>query len=261
MATTYNLKETLSRIECLIPEFRERIHGAPYEIKGVLFSEMLFLAATVGDSCPARIFESGRARGISTFWLGSLFPKSQIISVELDKDSPDVEYAARILAPLDNVDCRFGDACRILSSEVSAQDIVMIDGPKGWRALRLAFRLLSYNRPRAVFLHDCHRGSLERTFLDRRVPEAFYSDQPDFVEATREVDAPCWTQRADRGIKDFPKPYHGPSGPCESYGPTLACLPGSTLQNASRRLLWAVRIEGVRDRLSRSLRKRVSTAF
>jgi hypothetical protein len=248
-SSNFSLPNTLAQAPRVIAEFESKIAGAPYESKGVLFSEMLFVMAALAETKPARIFESGRARGVSTYVLAACFPGSEIVSVEFDQHSEDVPIAQKNLAAFKHVKCLFGDARQLLPAMVQHGDVVIIDGPKHFRALRLAFNLLRDQKPGAVFIHDCHLGSVERDFLSQAVPQAFYSDDAEFVKRYEYLDTACWTQRKGVTTTDFPSPYlyHGRQS---SYGPTFGCIPGSADLNYSGlavRLFWA----GLRHRLFR----------
>lgn len=251
-----NAEATIQQTKKQLDAFWQNVPFAPYEKKGVLFSEMLFLLAAAIEAHPPRIFESGRARGVSTFWLGTIFPESEIVSIEIDPDSPDITYAAKNVSALSNVDCRFGDARQILLDEVRPADIVFIDGPKGWRAIRLVLEVLDNCKPQAIFLHDCYQGSLERHFLDRWDTGAFYSDNSTFLELVRPIDETCWEHRKQEQADEFPAPYISPIGHSGSYGPTLACIPYNKSLNYTK-LLWKARITGVKNGLESSIRKRL----
>lgn len=202
-----------------LADFQNRIAGIPYETKGILNSEMFFLSICAQLVAPRRILESGRARGQSTLLLSMLFPELPIISIEHDPDSPDIAVAEARLAGKRNVDLRFGDATRIIPSEVRNGDIVLIDGPKSWRALRLALRILASGKASLVFIHDCGIGSPERDFLNARVPTALYSDEIEFAQIAHVLDAHCQSSLPpDRRFNDGRVPRTG-------YGFGLACIP------------------------------------
>ena len=193
--------------------FQRRVAGLPYERKGILYSEMLFFCACAAGVRPRRILESGRARGQSTLVLAACFPDVPIISLEHDAASPDVPVAAARLRQFGNVELRFGDATRLLPELAAEGDVVLIDGPKGFRSIRLALRLLAQGRVAMVFLHDMTRGTLERRFLEARVPGTLYSDDPGFAALARHLD----------GAADIPEALAWKSaGDGHGYG--LACL-------------------------------------
>src|SRR5437773_1580191 len=168
-----------------LPAFQSRVAGIPYERKGILYSEMFFLYLCAQAAKPTRIFESGRARGQSTLLLSAIFPDLDVVSIESDADSPDVQVAQERLRGRDKVSMRFGDATRILPAEVRKGDVVLIDGPKGFRGLRLALRLLAPGRVTQVFIHDCGLGTEERAFLDAHLRGALYSDSIEFAPVAR----------------------------------------------------------------------------
>lgn len=224
-----------------LADFQHRVAGIPYEMKGILNSEMFFLFICAQLVAPRRILESGRARGQSTLLLSMLFPELPIISIEHDPGSPDVAVAEARLAGKRNVELRFGDATRILPSEVRNGDIVLIDGPKGWRALRLAMRLLASGKASLVFIHDCGIGSPERDFLSARVPTALYSDEIEFAQVAHALDAHCQSSLPpDRRFHDGHAPRTG-------YGFGLACIPFDS-RVSYRRLLFGACIEGFSQR-------------
>jgi len=251
--TRLGLDQTLAAAPELLPAFQPVAAAAPYEDKGVLFSEMFFVLASVAHLRPRRIFESGRARGVSTCLLGQGIPGCQIVSVECDAQSPVVPVAAANLSGMKHVECLFGDAQRLLPARVQPGDVVVIDGPKHFRALRLALRLLRDQRPAAVFIHDCHLGSVERDFLGPHVPTAFYSDQSTFVDRYRFLDEKCWALRKQLGSDDFPFPGQFRGKP-SSYGPTFACLLQAYALPCSQ-LLARAAFAGLRHRLQNSLAK------
>jgi predicted O-methyltransferase YrrM len=163
-----------------------------YEQKGILFSEMLFFGACLEGKKPARIIESGRARGQSTHVLSLMFPDTEIASIEYDSHSPDCPIAAQRLAPFKNVKLLFGDSTRLIPEMLCEGDVVLIDGPKHFRAVRLALQLMSTGKPAAVFIHDVDRSVPERHYLDKSVPGVLYSDEESFVKEFSSLDDKCW---------------------------------------------------------------------
>ena len=198
--------------------FQSRVAGIPYERKGILYSEMFFLYLCAQAAKPSRIFESGRARGQSTLLLSTMFSDLHVVSIESDPNSPDVRVAQDRLRGRGNVSLRFGDATRILPAEVRRGDLILIDGPKGFRGLRLALRLLATGRVTQVFVHDCAYGTEERAFLDAHFRGALYSDSIEFARVARALDTACWA--------DIPsdRRFDGERPP-RAYGYGLACIP------------------------------------
>lgn len=254
-STTIDLQRTLEEAHRRVDSFRKLVAEVPYEAKGVLTSEMLFLVAAVGAHRPPKIVESGRARGQSTHILGLAFPDIPMVSIERDASSPDAAVAAERCAGLSNVELRFGDANLELPARVGRGDVVVIDGPKGWHALKLAVTLLKDCRPAVVFVHDCYRGQGERRFLERHVPAAFFSDDERFEKAFEDLDRPVF-EAARRGGFESWQPHEFDGRAQESYGPTYACLPwrqdvryGSVLRRMA--------IARTMSRLTRSFKKRM----
>ncbi len=150
---------------------------------------MFFFYASVAHLEPGRILESGRARAQSTLVLSLLFPEASIVSIESDVASPDVEIAAERLKGRSNVECRFGDSRLLLPQLLQPGDVILIDGPKDFRALKLALRLLRTGKPRAVFVHDLWLGLPARRFADRWIRGVFFSDNPEWVRRYSYLDS------------------------------------------------------------------------
>ncbi len=219
--------ETLRRAPALAEGFLALMSEVPYDNAGIPMSEMFFLLCGMGDQPPARILESGRGGGQSTQVLGHRFRQSAVISVEENDRTPQARAAVKRLAHLGNVDCRFGDSRRLLPELLQPGDVVLIDGPKEFRALKLAFQLLQTGKPRVVFIHDLHVDSPARRFLDAHLPQAFYSDDAEFVSRYSHLDMMNGLQPKAHWVKE------GGRG----YGPTLACVPGDAAGVNYQRLL------------------------
>ena len=166
----------------LLPEYREIIATIPPEagFGGIWESEMFLFYAAVKPFAPKQILESGRARGKSTLILARCFPESRIISVEYDRESGNAAAAEGKLKNEPNVDLLYGDSREILPKRLQSGDAVLIDGPKDFRALKLAIDLLRTEEPCAVFLHDFPSNSSQRKFVERNFPAAFFGDDPLF---------------------------------------------------------------------------------
>lgn len=177
----HDLSFLLRQAAAHIDAFIARTASVVHDWKGIRPSEGFFIFALLAGDPPARILESGRGRGYSTEILARCFPEANIISIDSDRHSPDVELAAKRLGAIQNVECKFGDARLELPRLVRQDDCILIDGPKDFRALKLAFRLLRTRKPRAVFLHDAGPGSRTGEFLAGRVPSALFSDASEFL--------------------------------------------------------------------------------
>jgi predicted O-methyltransferase YrrM len=187
--TAPNLATVSEQAGDLLSDFCGAIAGLRRELGfgGIGPRGMFFFYATVRPSAPRQILESGRMRGGSTLMLARCFPQARIVSVELDRDPTHAAIAEAKLKPYANVELLYGDSREILPARLQPGDAVLIDGPKEFRALKLALRLLRTGMPCAVLIHDFHRNQPARTFVERHWPGAFFSDDPAFALHLREL--------------------------------------------------------------------------
>ena len=173
----------------LLSDFCDAIAGMRRELGfgGIGPRGMFFFYATVRRFAPKQILESGRMRGGSTLILARCFPQARIVSVELDRNSSHSAIAEAKLKSYANVELLYGDSREILPERLQAGDAVLIDGPKDFRALKFALRLLRTGKPCAVLIHDFHPGQPARRFVERHWPGAFFSDDPAFAAHLREL--------------------------------------------------------------------------
>jgi len=198
------MRGVLATADALLPEFQAAIKPIPVHESGILLSEMFFFYCLVRPLNPRQILESGRDRGASTLMLALCFPHTRIASIELNAASPNAAEALAKLAPYRNVECLFGDSRELLPKLLQPGDPVMIDGPKDFRALKLALRLLRTGKPAMVFLHDFTEGLPVRRFVERHWPGVFFSDDAEFIRRFGWLENPNQTPRTT----------------------TFACLPG-----------------------------------
>ncbi len=210
--------------------FARRLDGFRHEIKGVLNSEMLMFCALSRHLGAGTVIESGRARGNSTQVLAECFAGAggaTVFSVEYFKYTEDSLIALRRLAGRHpNLRLLFGDAFALLPRLCARAGpcTVLIDGPKGKYALQLAARLLRNGDVRGVFIHDSHQDAEVRPAIDQLFPRTFSSDHPDYVEAFRSLDGPCWeVYRNWDGYRDW-GPWVRGTRRMRSYGPTLTAI-------------------------------------
>src|SRR5438552_2535817 len=175
------------RADDLLPEYQQIISGIPPEAGhgGIWESEMFLFYAAVKPFAPEQILESGRARGKSTLILARCFPESRIVSVEYERESENAPAAEAKLKNEPNVELLYGDSLEILPQRLQSGDAVLIDGPKDFRALKLAIALLRTEKPCAVFIHDFPPNSPQRKFVERNFPNAFFGDDPLFQRLDR----------------------------------------------------------------------------
>jgi hypothetical protein len=235
----------LGTAETHIDAYIGRTAGVVHDPKGIRPIEGFFIFALFAADPPRRVLESGRACGYSTEILARCFPAASIISIESERNSSDVEIAAKRLEAIKNVDCRFGDARMELPRLIERGDVVLVDGPKDFRALKLTLRLLRTGKPRAVFLHDLRRGIPVRGFLEKRVPSAFFSDVEEFLSRYGFV-----------GTRE-PRPPKGGALPTNVVDRiregAMGCIPGEPL-NYSRLLAEATLLQW-KERLRDTARK------
>lgn len=227
-----DIAATIAAAEAMEERFLALVRDLERVDKGVRASEMLFLCATVAALAPRRFLESGTAGGQSTLQMALVFPEAEIVTHELNEDDRYARIARERLAPFERVHRRFGNAVKMIPAVLEPGDVVLIDGPKGFKALRFAFELLGTRKPAAVFIHDLHLGLPERRFLDSGFPGAFFSDDPAWVWHfgyldTRGKNRDAWRQ--GRGAC----PAAG-TQPTERYGATFGCLPGDPPVAATR---------------------------
>jgi len=177
------------RAETLLPEYQQIIANIPPEagFGGIWESEMFLFYAAIKTLAPKQILESGRARGKSTLILARCFPRSRIVSVEYERESENAPAAEAKLKREPNLQLLYGDSREILPKQLQAGDAVLIDGPKDFRALKLAIDLLRTEKPCAIFIHDFPPNSPQRKFVERNFPGAFFGDDPVF-ERFRNLD-------------------------------------------------------------------------
>jgi hypothetical protein len=187
--------------------------------RGILRSEAFFVRAVVGNTPEAnQLLESGRAQGQSTYLFSQAFPRLQIVSVEQKHSHKDAGIALQRLAPIASVSCLFGDSRKILPEIVRSGDVVVIDGPKDLMALELGLKVMRKNKPSFVFIHDAYRGSELRKYLERKLPWAIYSDEPEFLSHYCFLDVGIEPEKIKKWSDLETQP------PNENYGGTFACL-------------------------------------
>jgi predicted O-methyltransferase YrrM len=189
--TPLNMATVSEQAGDLLSDFCDAIAGMRRELGfgGIGPRGMFFFYATVRSFAPRQILESGRMRGGSTLMLARCFPQSRIVSVELDRDPTDAAIAEAKLKPYANVELLYGDSREILPARLQPGDAVLIDGPKEFRALKFALRLLRTGKPCAALIHDFHQGQPARKFVERHWPGAFFSDDPAFAAHLRELNS------------------------------------------------------------------------
>jgi hypothetical protein len=134
-----------------------------------------------------------------------------------------VKFANQRLKHLKNISCLFGDSKKLLPQlcKDGVNDVVLIDGPKGFRAIRLALKILKYKNVSKIFMHDNTYGTSERDFLEKYIPEAKYSDHKSLSELSHKLDLPFKSK--------LPKVYTYPSS--NPYGASVTLIENNTKYN------------------------------
>ena len=232
------------------PSTPRRVHECRSVNRGVLKLELLFVYATIADHRPRQIVESGRYLGQSTRLLSLCYPDIPIVSIEYDADSPVAPQAIERLRDRPNVAPLFGNSRELLPRLTLPGDVVVIDGPKDLRALRLALETIVKRRPAMVFIHDCYKGTAVRRFLDRHLPETFYCDHPQFVARFHDLDL----EVSETIRRRWHDPAQAPTD--RSYSHTFACLVPSK-KTTSTWLRLRLKLERALFLQKKSLNKRL----
>ncbi|MCX7957119.1 MAG: hypothetical protein N2643_04415 [Endomicrobia bacterium] len=198
-----------------------------FEPKGVFNSELLLIYSMVIENDIDVVLESGRARGQSTYILAKVFENFNvhIKSIELEKYTEDTIVAMRRLRKFKNLELYYGDSFKVINRLIpKATTVVLIDGPKSYDALKLACQVLKYRQVKVVFIHDVHKDSDTRAFIEEFFPNSFFTDDKDYVSSFEYLDTKCWQQqRLWEEAKDW-YPYRRGEKVMQSYSSTLGMI-------------------------------------
>lgn len=192
-----------------------------YENRGILNSEAAFVVGLVrrlGVDC---VVESGRARGRSTFLMAKYLPDTEIISIENSNDS-DAQFGIVRLRGFKNVRLVQGDAKILVPTFVreSLQSrkkvALIIDGPKGYDAVRLLENVIKRHELSFAAIHDMNlidtrnRGkpNIPRYVLQSAFDRVIFSDHPELCAGKD-------------GLDSGHRPYRMGAWHLGSYGPTF----------------------------------------
>lgn len=219
------IDQTLARAPGLLDHFKSIASSLPELRRGIRKSEGFFIYATIGPDFQGQIVESGRALGQSTELLARSYPDARVVSIEREVGTPDANEALSRLKNVGNIACLFGDSRVLLPELTLPGDVVVIDGPKNIRAVKLGLEVIAKKKPRAVFIHDCRKGSFTRQFLDSHYAgRVFYSDDPQFVALSCQLDSHLPPEELAQWSKVETQPKD------RSYGGTFACLMGDAVK-------------------------------
>lgn len=205
-------------------DFYTNVTDFHYEAKGIINSELLLLVSLAKHYRVSAVIESGRARGYSTKIIASTLPECSIVSVEYDRFSYDSLIAMRNLKRFQNIQFVYGDASVVLPPLITGKSIVLIDGPKGASAVKLAAQLLTNSAVQAVLVHDLHKDSPHRALAEAVFSNSFFTDNVEYVGHFKDIDESCWKR-----LGQYPKtknwgPYQRGNRKMKSYSATLACF-------------------------------------
>ena len=120
-----------------------------YEPKGIYHSELCRFCEDVVIHACDNIVESGTYLGYTAIRLAKMFPKMTIITFEIDKVRHQAaKYRCFVYK---NIECRLGELRKSMSV-INDKTAVLVDGPKGLEAIKLARKALK--RGCFVSLHD-----------------------------------------------------------------------------------------------------------
>lgn len=213
-----------------------------FEIKGIMHSEMLLFCSLLKHLNCDLIIESGRGRGQSTEVIAR-WMQVPFYSIEKREIRNEDDFIALKRITGLGVRCLNGtgqERIPELMAEYRKDNkrvAILIDGPKGKRAYRMARRFKKYY-PNIVLIaiHDMHQDAnkiIRRMSLED-FPHQFASDDEGYVKEFSYLDEPCWKVRKDEhdpitltrkdGRRGWIKPYYQGDTRTTSYGPTILCF-------------------------------------
>ncbi len=212
-----------------LPTFKNAIKNIKYELKGITNSEMLLFISLVHYFRVKLIIESGRANGLSTKIIAENFkpPDFEFYSIENNKYSPDVKKSYEKLKNYRNIKLLFGDSNKLIPKLITEECCILIDGPKDDAAITLALECLKKPLVKAVFIHDLHKDSPHRKWVEKIFSNHFFTDDIDYIEKFKSLDKRVWIElRKYREYRAW-KPYKRNKKKMKSYSATLSAIMNS----------------------------------
>jgi hypothetical protein len=205
-----------------------------YQKGGIFPSEMHLICAIFKSLEVSLVVESGRRNGFSTEYMAQSLPEVKIFSIELDRGGQNKERES-FLKGFDNLELLYGNTIRLLPKILkrvrpnpSLQNIgIVIDGPKGLRAILLAHKIIkNHHQVKCIVIHDMRkrelgRLSLTRAIADRIFDRIMFSDDLEVDESFLELDSIVF---GEDWSTDSWVPYKKGFELVGSYGPTLAII-------------------------------------
>ena len=201
----------------------EGLASEQVQARGILNSEMHAILTVARQLKCSTIVESGVARGQSTLILNKYEPQTTKISLEIE-NSADFEFAKSQSPASETQQYVVADSTRWLPSNLARFEgpvVVLIDGPKGPDALRLAEKLVRSDNDeaiQAIFIHDVHSQSRARenpirSLISLTFDRVWFSDEPSWVSTFSYLDDASGHSPGKKDLWDL-----------GSYGPTLAAV-------------------------------------
>jgi len=121
----------------LIDRYRERLGPMldGYEPKAIYHSELCNFCEEVFINFCTKIVESGTYLGYTAIRLAKVFPEIEIVTFE--KDTERYRYAQGRCSPYPNITCLNAELTKHMDV-ITEKTAVLIDGPKGEAAIKLA---------------------------------------------------------------------------------------------------------------------------
>lgn len=193
----------------------------PYQLHGVLPSELLFAFAVFRALGLERILEAGRMYGYSTEVMAH-FGAREFVSVELREGTDAAQIAEDALSGLP-VELVYGDAREVIPPLLGPDAMVVIDGPKGEDMAEMAVRCIEAGAG-AVLCHDAAPEKPSGQALRKAGLSLTGSSDPAWVQRFRYLDTPTWDLYAEKRGRGHTEPYLYRRRKMKDYGPTLAIV-------------------------------------
>jgi len=178
----------------ILSVFLDGTSSMPYESAGILPSELLMFCGCCEVVYANQVIESGRRNGFSTKVLSQMNELGVIgrfTSIEID---PIPSVDEQIEKQFPNTKIIVGDSTNMLPHIAKKDECALLmDGPKGPTAINLIRTI----NPAVGAIHDLHRYSAggelnqSRILAEKVFPDAFFSDQEDWVEEFGCLDEKC----------------------------------------------------------------------
>ena len=208
--------------------------GSNYRSGGIFVSEMAIAQYLVQKLDCNFVIESGRYEGYSTEILAKNFPEKTIYSFELRQNQVQKELDQQF-KNYSNLTLLYGNSsiaiprlCKEIAQSNPDQGIaVLLDGPKGIRAIHLARKVIRSNKNvKLIMIHDMRKTNLGKPSIARYVADLCFAR----VLFTDDLTLPHWIKTLDGPVFNYNsvvnnwQPFQKDFERTSSYGPTLAII-------------------------------------